>query len=304
MNAPPFPSNPSIGQWYGNWVWNGVRWVCGPSAGVRVMVQTFGASGPYMPSPGLVTAVVEVQGAGGGGAGALSSFDSAGGIAGWLLAGGGGGAGGYARAALAAALVAGGVQVTIGAGGAPGDQATEGQPGGATTFGALCAASGGSGGKYAAIGVANELGGGGAGGNGTIGDITAYGNSGTSGGVLYYDDGYAGGAVSGGMGGQSFFNGTVPQAIASPGYSANGAAGPDGGAGGNGGASGAITLPATGGAGAGGWCVVTEYCWADVSCEDDCLNPPINVNARVAVTNVPWPGPGPCPPGWGGGYEE
>lgn len=318
MNAPPFPLNPVVGQRFGNWIWDGNRWVRIATGGIQVVMQTFGldrygnvASGqfPYMPSPGLVTAVVELVGGGGGGGGALGGVVYGSG-SGWCVGGGGGSAGTYVRSAIPAQLVRGGVIVTIGAGGTPGPatQATTGGRGGMSTFGGLMLAEGGFGGGSNVIagGTLDPAFGQGADpgtvnppeGPNNIGDLSTWGGAGTSGGTTYYntDVELSQTIAWGGQGGNSFFAGTWAGQI----QSAGGAPGRDGhmaGAGGSGGASAYTTQPSLGGAGAPGLCVVTEYCWGDMG--DDCLNPPLEVNARVAVTHVPWRGPGPCPPGWG-----
>jgi hypothetical protein len=302
MNAPPFPLNPTVGQWFGQWVWNGSRWVSGGSSGIRIMIQTFYAVGqsPYQPSPGLITAVVECIGAGGGGGGALGQVDDVAGSSGWALGGGGGSAGTYARSAIPAALVLGGVVVTIGAGGTPGPvtQNTTGGRGGTTSFGALVSAVGGLGGGSnvwnpsgpgaIAGGLDPMLGIGanpGIAGESNIADIGTWGNAGTAGITAYFDE--ASGVttaqviVFGGAGGGSVYGGTwagVPQL-------GGGRAGQDGtnGAGGGGGASPFSNAPVLGGQGGSGMCFVTEYCWADagdVTCVDPNL---VNVNARVTV---------------------
>lgn len=294
--APPFPTNPAVGEWFGNWVWNGVRWVCGPSAGVRVNTVVFTASGPYMPSSGLVSVIVECVGGGGGG-GAVGTPNATD-----LAGGGGGGSGGYSRKTLPAALVMGGVSVTVGAGGignnTPPDLSS--QSGGTTSFGALCVANGGAGGESNSSSFSyGEAGQGGAAG---VGDVANPGNPGFPGTVILSDTptnqvsaGGAGGSIMGGAG-ISFHAGIGLNHVGNPGT------GP--GAGGAGAAANQVITPGlVGGNGYGGICIVTEYCWADVN--DECMNPPLEVNARVAVTHVPWPGPGPCPPGWGqGGYIE
>ena len=272
MNA-PFPTNPSVGEFFGNWVWNGARWVCSPAAGVRVVIQAFTVSGPYMPSQGLVTAVVET----------------------W---GGGGGSGGYSRIALAAALVAGGVNVTIGQGGAGSGALanTGGGPGTATSFGALCVANGGQGGS-------DNNGTTGFGQGGTeappgVGDVARPGAAGFCGLTFVLTQtlsqtgqGGMGGTLAGGTQALNVGVGEILQGLNA--YPNTGA-----------GASGACANQyATtggaigGGAGGSGLCVVTEYCWADVA-DDDCC-PPTRFDARVAVTREP----GPCPPG-GGGFDD
>lgn len=293
-NAPPFPLNPTTGERFGQWVWNGAQWVCAPANGVQIVVQVFRASGPYMPSSGLVTAVVECVGGGGGGAGVYLPSNA------YAGAGGGGGSGGYSRIALPAALVAGGVQVTIGQGGAVSEIVGEAPAGTATTFGALCVANGGQGGVSATI---STWGAGGAGALPGTGDIAMPGNFGASG---YFTDLAAGSlGMEAGGGAPSVFGGGVRgggnQGASAPGVSAA----PNTGAGGSGAWQNWVTVStaAPGGGGASGICLVTEYCWAFTG-DNDCLNPPINVNARVAVTQVPWPGPGPCPPGWGPGQLD
>jgi hypothetical protein len=286
MNAPtfpPFPLNPSVGQFFGNWVWNGARWVCSPASGVRVIITTFNASGPYMPSPGLVTAVVEAIAGGAGGGGALGTATAA--AAGWMVGGGGGAAGGYSRAALAASLVAGGVQVNVGAGGTAGTPTplANGGQGGDSSFGGLVLAHGGLGG-----GSANP-GGGGPGHAPAvgIGDIAVTGNPGGAGGGILSDPGFSGGGIWGGIGGAGFFGGAGAGGYGSIGGSAAPGGPGEAGGGGGGAASASTTLPANGGVGGTGLVVVTEYCWADSGSNEDCCPPgqSFGVNARVAVTD-------------------
>lgn len=298
LSAPPFPTNPTLGQWHGNWCWNGARWVATPMSGVRVLTTVFNAPGtfPYMPSPGLVSLTVECVGGGGGGGGGESTIPSPG-AAGWLCAGGGGGSGGYSRTTVAAALVAGGVQVVVGAGGAAGTPTVVGGAGGTTSFGAFCVAEGGNGGTPGNIGVGSGYGGWWAGSG--IGDIASPGNSGGHGMLNFYDPAEEASGQSicfGGNGAASFFGSAPPGAQQAPG----GVPGIEGwmGAGGSGGCGGgAGPGPQNGGAGGAGLCIITEYCWNDTDGGE--VNPPIEVNARVAVTHVPPPcPPNPCPPGW------
>lgn len=301
--APPFPTNPAVGQRYGNWVWSGVQWVCSPTTGIQVLTQVFTASGPYMPSPGLVSCVVECIGGGGGGGAANTAAATQ------LGGAGGGGAGGYMKKTLPAALVLGGVNVTVGTGGlGVTDPSTGGAyqsfPGTPTSFGALCVANGGFGGQANTSEV--SWGDPGDGGAGVVGDFGATGNPGFPGSSLSLGSGTpAELQVMGGYGGAGFFGGGAQALLCPPGDSIAGVNGGGWGSGGSGGSVNQIlnTAGVAGGQGAGGICVVTEFCWAD-GATDDCLNPPIKVDARVAVTQVPWPGPGPCPPGWGqGGYD-
>ena len=117
MNAlaapPPFPTNPTTGEVYCGFVWNGSSWVC-QSGGPLLIIQAFTASGTYFPSPGLSFALGEVQGGGGGGGGALGYATAS--VPGWIMGGGGGGSGMYVRKAVSAALVRGGIPIAIGAG--------------------------------------------------------------------------------------------------------------------------------------------------------------------------------------------
>lgn len=329
MQAPPFPTNPNVGDFYGNFVWNGRQWVCSPAAGVRVVTQVFTASGPYMPSPGLVTAAVELVG--GGGAGGNAQMAYTGTLYEFGQSGGGGGAGAWARGTFPASLVAGGVQVTIGAGGVPAATATaQSGSGQASSFGALVVANGGMGG-FANVNTGNDSGGiiqtggfGQAGAGGPIasgaGDFIAPGSPGVQGvtqiklasegvydsfGIATGGNGRFGGAPWTGIGeaggGAQVIHLNGPNAAANTGAGGAGALAQ----GGAGSGAGGIGF---GGNGGSGMCVVTEYCWADTAPDGDCTNPPLNVNARVAVTHVPWQGPGPCPPGWGAqqsmGFDE
>jgi|SRR5580700_3287121 hypothetical protein len=290
MNAPPFPANPSFGQYFGNWVWSGSRWVCTNTSGVRVVVQVFGASAPYTPSPGLITAVVETVGGGGGGGGSLNTGGGAGG-------GGGGGSGGYSRVALASGLVLGGVNVTIGQGGAgtvdPASPSGKSLPGTATSFGALCVASGGGGGQANNGGIGGIYqGDAGVPAAPGIGDVAAPGNPGFPGAT--YAAGAGAGAIQlvvGGTGGATLFGGAGQSALCPPGAALTGAAGTGWGAGGAGAAVNEVTNDAYGGAGGAGICIVTEYCWAD-AIDDGCGCGP--GGARVAITGSPqgWQGHG------------
>ena len=102
--SPPFPTNPNVGDTFCGWTWNGSMWVC--TSAQFVKIQTFLASGPYMPTPGLLGGVAECWGGGGcgGAAQAVGATD--------MVGGGGGGSGGYSKTGFAAALVRGGVLVT------------------------------------------------------------------------------------------------------------------------------------------------------------------------------------------------
>lgn len=291
MNAPcpspPFPLNPSVGERFGSWVWNGVRWVLSPASGIQVIIRFFTASGPYFPSAGLVTAVAECWGPGGMGGSLTIPFAGAWG------AGSGGGSGGYSRKACPAALVAGGVVVTIGAGGAvnsvPGQMATFAGP---TSFGALCVANGGGNAwpflptttpnaYYSPHGY---------GAPGGVGDFVAAGMPGiawstvvipeSGGGQTVYALEGMGGAILGGSQGMNFELGS------SDGFNGRGNTGAGGGGAVSNGEAAGTFRP--GGVGADGGCVVTEYCWADGI--DPCFDPCAG-DARVTQTRD-FPGAG------------
>jgi hypothetical protein len=248
MNAPPFPTNPSFGQYFGNWVWSGSRWVCTNTNGVRLITTVFNASAPYTPSPGLISLVVEAVGGGGGSGPAV-------GFANYITSGGGGGSGGYSRITLASGLVLGGVNVIIGAGGA----ATQSLPPGAASNGGAGAAPG-------------------------IGDIGAPGSFGVNGQTMFVTAGgpMVGMDAWGGRGATTLFGGGNQQA-AGPGASVAGVPGSGYGAGATGGISNQINgVTAQGAAGAAGVCIVTEYCWAD-AIDDGCGCGPTSGQARVAI---------------------
>jgi len=245
---------------------------CPPASGVQVILTTFTASGPYMPSPGLVTVVVECIGGGGGGGSCSGNTITQGG-------GGGGGSGGYSRIALAAVLVLGGVQVTIGAGGTPG-----GANGAATSFGALCVANGGVAGQNNnSVDVFGEPG---AGAPAGVGGYVSAGAPGTAGTAFLGTP--AGGSVAhGGNGGSGPFGGGGLAPIVGAGGSG---AGYDGGTNTGAGGGGAVQNQANanfiGGYGGSGVCIVTEYCWADVVPGEDCSQP-VGA-ARVARYSGGW----------------
>jgi hypothetical protein len=275
MNALPFPTNPLVGARYQNWVWNGSRWVCSPG-GMIVMTQTFRANAVYTPSPGLVTALAYTLGGGGGG-GAAQGADATG-----VWAGGGGGCGSYSRKTIPAALVLGGVAVTIGEGGTggvwSGTSAAAGT-GGITSFGAFCISNGGAGGVGAGNGGGGQPGNGGAPG---VGDLAWRGPSGTAGIIQVFGTPIEYEAT-GGIGG-ALFGGAIA-ASAGTGFEAAGISGDSGsGAGGGGGVinqNGAITSGGTGGS---GMCWVDEYCWL-AGADGDCGGGQPRGQARVS-----WPG--------------
>lgn len=280
MNGPVFPANPTVGQRYMSWVFNGVRWVCNPMAGVQVIQTVVTASGIYQPSPGLVTVGVEAIGGGGGGGGAVADLTSAA-TTGWIMGGGGGASGGYSRALLAAGLVLGGVQMTIGQGGPGGSgvPSFNAAAGTATSFGAFVIANGGPGGSSGNAG--NQFGPGGVRAAPGVGQLALPGSGGFAGIAYYWDPGISGGAAIGGNGGASFFGGQAGTVDVVAGGEAPGINGVSG-AGGSGGASGLVSLPVIGGTGGAGMILLTEYCWMDVA-DEDCGCGATTGMARVAL---------------------
>jgi hypothetical protein len=285
--VPPFPPNPTIGQVFQQWVWNGSSWVC-QGWGPMAFVNVFLVSGTYWPRPGLNFAVVECIGGGGGGGGAAAAWSS--GSAGWVGGGGGGASGSYAKATLAAALLRGGVPFTIGAGGAAGTNSTNGGNGSATQFGLLCIASGGGGGAWNDMTVPSPSNAWGTGGGRNpagitnVGDIITYGSAGSNGASEYWVPAYDGGTAWGGQGGGSFYGGigvmaTVNSTASQSAMFVNGIAGLQG-SGGDGGV--ARNGIASGGAGGPGLCIVTEWCFGNTSIVEPC-----NPCAGQAMTEVP-----------------
>lgn len=271
MNARVFPPNPQPGQKWGGWTWNGSRWACTPLSGVFINVQTFFASAPYTPTPGLTSLTVECIGPGGpGGAAGTPGIT-------YIVGGGGGGSGGYSRKTLAASMVAGGVNVTVAAGQA-------------TSFGALCIANaGGAGGSNDGSGT--EFGGVGAGAPVGLGDFAVPGAGGNAG-PFWTTATHLNANFTGGVPG-SLFGGTTLLETGPGGASPGGSGAPGSGAGGQGacvnqaGVSPAVTPVQFGGVGGTGACIVTETCWADTGDDGDCGCGPSG-GAREA-----WP----CPPG-------
>ena len=224
---------------------NPMTWANIPGGGAStVNVQTFTTSGTYTPTAGMIYCLVEVVGGGGGGGGVptttLTDCASA----------GGGGAGGYARGLFSASTIGASQAITIGAGGsASGTGNNPGGNGGTTQVGSLISASGGLGGNGdPASSYSCQIGG--LGGSGTGGDFQTTGNPGGTG------FGIAAGFVFGGNGGSSFFGGGGITAS----FRGNGQDGVSYG-GGGGGACNANSgaTPYSGGSGAPGIVVITEY---------------------------------------------
>lgn len=203
-----------------------------------IVVQTFTTDGTYTPTAGMEYCIVEALGGGGGAGGGTSP--------GALSAGAG--AGGYCRKVIDAATIGVSQVVTIGAGGAGGVGAATGSTGGITTFGAILTANGGVGSSVGAV----QLKAPGIGGTASGGDINVPGQPG-----LYNA---FGGSVNGsGSGANSMYgSGGVGRITGGLFFFENGNPGLGYGSGGGGGWT--FNLGSfTGGAGASGLVIVTEY---------------------------------------------
>src|SRR5262245_5050852 len=190
-----FPASPTTNQTFTaagvTWKWDGVKWVAQTPGGgtTRVGVQVFTASGTYVPSANLISAIIECVGGGGGGGGVA-------GAGAYTYSGAGGGSGSYSRAVKTAAQIGASQTVTIGAGGSAGTSAPgNGGNGGDTSVGALVIGKGGTGGGlYNGAGNAVV---GGAGGIAGTGDFTPVGNAGGVGGfntAAAFTDPFGGGS--------------------------------------------------------------------------------------------------------------
>lgn len=218
------------------------------------VIQVFTSSGTYTPTSGMKYCIIELVGGGGGGGGCSTTGS------GTVSAGAGGGGGGYARGLFTAADIGASKTVTIGAAGSAGTAGGGGGgTGGTTSVSTLLTGTGGvGGGGSSATGttISSVAGGDGGSGGGTGADITARGSFGTdafgfhnSGQYLY---------ATSGSGGASFFGGvsrgvTVTGSNSTPGRGGNNYGG---------GGSGAACVNASqnsGGAGAAGCVVITEF---------------------------------------------
>jgi len=240
------PNGTKPGRWQ-RMAWSGVNLAL---PGSVVGVQAFTAGGTYTPTAGTKSQIVELWGGGGGGSGAVS------GTTGTACAFGlGGGAGAYARRRYA--IAAGGTgTVVIGAGGAAGaNTGAIAGAGGASTFTdgtTLLTAPGGVAGPASGAATANLFISIGAAGTAasTNGDVNGRGDEGGRGLRLTANVAVSGrgGATSlGGAGQEVFVNGPGNAAAANTG------------SGGSGGLSFNTGSPQTGGAGADGLCVITEF---------------------------------------------
>lgn len=309
---PPFPPNPSVGDRFGSWVFNGTTWVVSQVSGLIINVQTFKVSGMYVPSPGLVSVMAQCLGGGGGGGAAYSDISGAT----FIISGAGGGSGGSSQVTLPGTLVMGGVQVTVGAGGQGGQSggpsgapAQAGSPGGVSSFGAFCIANGGGGGAPMQPNV--TAGPGGAGAPPGVGDVTFPGAVGQA---AFWTSVPAGTWTSGAgsIGGQTH-GGNVASIVDIHTGSAGFASWANSGAGGGGAVINQMPTGSelVGGAGGSGLVNVTEYCVVNPNPgmgASPC--PPNQGMARISAIDCGegwgdcgpgvWPPPGGFPPGWTG----
>jgi hypothetical protein len=268
------PDNPQEGQQWWNpdegetFIWTGSEWVeancceCPPGpagpAGPEgpqgppgiplplvISIQTFNASGTYVPSPGLQYAIVECVGGGGGGGNTGSVGSPA--------VAGGGGSGAYARRAVSSFQIGASQPITVGAGGASASN------GGATSFGSLCVAAGGSGAPTFSLDQSIPSASGGLA-SASVGDVTINGRSGV--GPVYANTGSAGRWATS-FGADSVFGaGGVGPSLSWPASGTMNQAGSNGnvGGGGSGGMRlGTGTTNQLGGSGGNGIVIVTEY---------------------------------------------
>lgn len=212
-----------------------------------VVTQTFTSNGTYTPTPGMLYCVVEVVGGGGGGGGTSTTGATT------VSNGSGGGGGGYCRKTISAATIGASQAVTVGAGGTAGAVGGgTGGTGGTSSLGALLQATGGAGGIGSSAGTsAGSIGG--SAGVGSGGDLNA---SGQVGGFSQGNNSLA--FQWGGTGGNSIFGGGPQGRIGGGGQEA-GTAGLNYGSGGSGGFTWLSSTQVTGGAGAPGIVIVTEY---------------------------------------------
>lgn len=205
---------------------SGLKW----GSALTPVVRVYTSSTTWTKPAALTYAIVEVVGAGGNGAGGSGGDDRA---------GGGGGGGGYSKKIIVASSLSSTEAVTVGTGG---------DPGGTSSFGSHCQATGGGAGT---LQTTSGPAGAGAGGIGSGGDINAAGSAGqvgsndTGGNTIFAGSG--GGSVLGGGG------------AGSPSFDGSGSSGGVYGGGGGGGSQGGSSGGGNGGTGANGVVIVTEY---------------------------------------------
>ena len=192
-------------------------------------IQTFAASGTYTPTAGMKYCEIECWGGGGAGGGYAVSQSAAAGCS------AGGGSGGYSSKYANAVTIGVSQTITIGVGGTGGTGA--GGNGGTTSVGTLCIANGG----YGATANATP----GAGAPPGTGDVTISGNNGD---IPNFRSALS---ISGSGGSTSLGSGGSQILAASNGLPGIGY--------GSAGSGSYYTSAYTGGNGAGGYCIITEY---------------------------------------------
>lgn len=218
-----------------------------PTHGRLINIQVITTTTTYVPTQGMKTCEVMLQGAGGAGGGTQATAANQQAVA------GGGGSGGFAWGKFYDTDIGAGIAVTLGLGGAASAGAAGGG-GGASSFGSLMTAGGGSGGSLG-LAVAST--------GTSVNSVGA--SASASGGNLINTNGIPGqygintpnGVVAGGGGGSPIAGGGG--GAPAVGLGQNGLPGVASGAGGGGAAStqGSSTRP--GGAGIRGICIVKEY---------------------------------------------
>lgn len=215
----------------------------------EIVTQVFTATGTYTPTTGMQYCLIEVLGGGGAGGGTPTASGAS------AAAGSGGGSGGYSRAVFSAATIGSSQAVTIGAGGT-GVLNANGNPGVASSVGALISANGGSGGIVSGAVSASGSIQGAPGATVPAGTFTKFPGNPGFGSAIYI----GGNGCLSGTGGSSFFGGGAVNAEAVSSQSTGISAVANSGSGGSGSAIYAITgTTAAGGAGGSGIVIVTEY---------------------------------------------
>jgi hypothetical protein len=192
----------------------------------------YAETGTFTVPLGVSLVRATVIGGGGGGGGSNGTYAAA-----------GGGAGGFASGTFAV-TPGSQITVTVGAGGAGGAPDASGGTGGTSSFGGFCSANGGTGGQF--LNAQSTFGG--AGGQGSGGELAGFGGCGS--------DGQNGTTAIGGNGGASMMGGGGRAATASAGITSSSINGQAPGSGGGGVYNSGGN--ATGGSGANGL-VVLEY---------------------------------------------
>lgn len=232
-----------------------LSWTTVASGSVTLAVQRFTTPGAftYTPTSGMKYVLVELVGGGGGGGGVTGAVSN-------VAASGGGGSGGYGRFLLTAAQVGASLSGTVGAGGAGGTGNSSGTNGGNTTLATASSwtCSGGTGGSGSGPGATSQANGGSGGnsspGTGTLTAIVVVGQRGGAGGGSFAGSfsftGFGGSTTLGFGGSQFLFVGTT---------TTNGLDGSGYGSGGGGALVFNSATSLTGGQGANGLAIFTEY---------------------------------------------